>query len=165
MERDLRQKELDEVDRPRCGGQDERSVSAIRFGLQARAFFDQQVDDVFVAAIRGPHQRSEAFGTLLLTVEFGVDIGAGGQEELELLLTAGANVNAKLDGQQEGAEGFTALMWAAYGGHKDIVDLLIKKGAGLEAKSDRGYTPLILAATAGSVDLIELFLSQVSLHP
>ena len=81
------------------------------------------------------------------------------------LLTAGANVNAKLDGQQEGAEGFTALMWAAYGGHKDIVDLLIKKGAGLEAKSDRGYTPLILAATAGSVDLIELFLSQVSLHP
>ena len=87
------------------------------------------------------------------------------KEELELLLTAGANVNAKLDGQQEGAEGFTALMWAAYGGHKDIVDLLIKKGAGLEAKSDRGYTPLILAATAGSVDLIELFLSQVSLHP
>ena len=50
---------------------------------------------------------------------------------------AGADVNAKLDGQQEGAEGFTALMWAAYGGHKDIVELLISKGAGLEAKSDR----------------------------
>ena len=35
-----------------------------------------------------------------------------------LRLKAGADVNAKLDGQQEGAEGFTALMWAAYGGHK-----------------------------------------------
>ena len=76
-------------------------------------------------------------------------------------LDAGADVNAKLDGQQEGAEGFTALMWAAYGGHRNIVELLIAKGASLESKSDRGYTPLILAATSGSVELIDLFLSQV----
>ena len=34
------------------------------------------------------------------------------KDELLLLLAAGADVNAKLDGQQEGAEGFTALMWA-----------------------------------------------------
>jgi ankyrin repeat protein len=47
--------------------------------------------------------------------------------QVNLLLDNKADINAKLDGQQEGAEGFTALMWAAYSGHKELVSHLIDK--------------------------------------
>ncbi|KAJ1469102.1 ankyrin repeat-containing domain protein [Baffinella frigidus] len=47
--------------------------------------------------------------------------------QVNLLLENKADINAKLDGQQEGAEGFTALMWAAYGGHTELVGHLIDK--------------------------------------
>ena len=38
--------------------------------------------------------------------------------------------------------GGTALMHAAFGGYKEIVELLIAKGADVNPKNDRGQTPL-----------------------
>ncbi|MBQ6001671.1 MAG: ankyrin repeat domain-containing protein [Synergistaceae bacterium] len=51
----------------------------------------------------------------------------------------GANVNAKKN------DGETALMLAAWRGHTQIAELLIKYGAEVNAKTTGGNTALILA--------------------
>jgi ankyrin repeat protein len=43
-------------------------------------------------------------------------------------------------------------------GHKDIVALLIEKGADIEAASDVGSTPLYIAAQKGNVEVVEYLL-------
>lgn len=43
----------------------------------------------------------------------------------------------------------TALTLACSGGHKELVGLLIAKGANIEHRDKKGFTPLMLAATAG----------------
>ena len=35
--------------------------------------------------------------------------------------------SAVMDGQEEGSEGFTALMWAVYGGHEHVINTLLDK--------------------------------------
>jgi hypothetical protein len=37
------------------------------------------------------------------------------------------DLEAKIDGQEEGSEQFTGLMWASYGGHLEIVKELVSK--------------------------------------
>ena len=61
----------------------------------------------------------------------------GNKEVVELLITKGADVNAKDD-----QSGETPLHFAAFSGHKEIVELLIAKGADVNAKDDDGKTPL-----------------------
>ena len=34
---------------------------------------------------------------------------------------------AVMDGQEEGSEGFSALMWAVYGGHESVITKLLDK--------------------------------------
>jgi ankyrin repeat protein len=51
-------------------------------------------------------------------------------------LAAGADVNAK------DSVGWTALHQAAYGAHKEPVELLIAEGADVNAKDQDDYTPL-----------------------
>jgi ankyrin repeat protein len=67
-------------------------------------------------------------------------IGNQRKEIVELLIAAGADVNAKDEGGQ------TPLHKAASGGHKEIVELLIAKGADVNAKISDGFhkgdTPL-----------------------
>ena len=73
-------------------------------------------------------------------------IGNQRKEIVELLIAAGADVNAKAD------NGSTPLHKAASGGHKEIVELLIAKGADVNVKIvhpnasfhpwNDGHTPL-----------------------
>jgi ankyrin repeat protein len=65
--------------------------------------------------------------------------GAGTKEVTELLIAAGADVNAK------GLLGMTPLHDAAQNSPKEIVELLIANGADVNAKADDGKTPLDLA--------------------
>jgi len=64
--------------------------------------------------------------------------GRGHKEIVELLITAGADVNAK------GDYGWTPLhkAAAAFEDHKEVVELLIAKGADVNAKDMHGETPL-----------------------
>ena len=64
------------------------------------------------------------------------------------LVAHGASVNKK---------GWSPLHYAATGGNADIVNLLLSKGANLEARSPNGSTPLMMAAryaNEGAVDAL-----------
>jgi len=65
--------------------------------------------------------------------------GNGHKEVLELLITKGADVNAKA------GDGTTPLHNAAVYGHNEIAELLIANGANVNAKEVDGLTPLDLA--------------------
>ena len=47
-----------------------------------------------------------------------------------------------MDANIKDADGQTPLHFTAYYGHKEIVELLIAKGADVNAKNDWGWTPL-----------------------
>ncbi len=50
--------------------------------------------------------------------------------------------------------GWTPLHWAASRGHKEIVELLIAKGANVNAKNKYGTTPLDMANDRETADLL-----------
>lgn len=60
-----------------------------------------------------------------------------------------------LDLMKPGSIGMTPLCWAAYKGQRDIVDLLLKTGASVDARARNGSTPLMCAAVNGHTEVIQ----------
>lgn len=56
--------------------------------------------------------------------------------------------------------GTTPLIAAAGGNCGDVVDLLIARGANLDARNGDGWTPLIKAAAAGHADIVDKLLAR-----
>ena len=54
----------------------------------------------------------------------------------------------------------TALHKAAHRGHKDIVQILVEKGASIEAMDNGNKTPLHLAVRNGHTDTVDLLLMK-----
>ena len=54
----------------------------------------------------------------------------------------------------------TLISIAAYGGHFDIINLLIQRGANIEIASNCGWKPLHLAAMAGHFKIAKLFINK-----
>ena len=83
----------------------------------------------------------------------------GNIEAVKQHLAAGADVNA---GRSDG--GGTPLHFAAGWGHKEIAELLIAKGADVNAKSEGldmdGWTPLHCAAVFGKNEVVELLIAE-----
>ena len=75
----------------------------------------------------------------------------GNIEAVKQHLAAVADVNTK-----GGSFGGTPLHIAAIGGQKEIAELLIAKGADVNAKRDDGWTPLMDAAQEGYMEIVEL---------
>lgn len=63
-----------------------------------------------------------------------------------------------LDGKNIG--GWTPLMYAAYIGHDNIVNLLLETGVSVNVTTSKGLTPLMLVASCGN-ESIAYFLLQV----
>ncbi len=80
---------------------------------------------------------------------------AGSTASVETLLARGAAVNAT-----EAVMGQTALIWAIWQGHMDVVQKLVDAGADVEATSTSGFTPLMFAAREGSIEAARLLLSR-----
>lgn len=76
----------------------------------------------------------------------------GQREEIERLLTGGADVNER---QGDGA---TALHWAAYRGDAGLVRQLLEAGADPGPANHNGATPLWLAAARGDAAVIQALL-------
>ncbi len=71
-------------------------------------------------------------------------------EFVQALLDKGVDVNAKDN------HGFTALIWAAKGGHTEAVQALLDKGADVNARDNTGKTALMIAASRGHKEIVQL---------
>ena len=85
----------------------------------------------------------------LLNPNFLIDV-----DKVKQYLADGANVNAK-DKRNK-----TPLHKAAYGGHREIAELLIDKGANVNAKDKNNETPLHAAAFYGRKEFAELLIDK-----
>lgn len=56
--------------------------------------------------------------------------------------------------------GNTALLYAVYGGHKDVVDELMGRGRDLHEKNSKNHTALLQAACGGHLHLVQWLLEQ-----
>ncbi|XP_026056445.1 ankyrin repeat and SAM domain-containing protein 3-like [Carassius auratus] len=63
-----------------------------------------------------------------------------------------------LDGKNVG--GWSPLMYAAYIGHDNIVNLLLETGVSVNATTSKGLTPLMLAASCGNESIAYFLLQQ-----
>ncbi|MFQ6035973.1 MAG: ankyrin repeat domain-containing protein [Sedimentisphaerales bacterium] len=79
---------------------------------------------------------------------------AGDVEQVQLNISAGANVNAK------DAMGYTPLFYAAQSGRNEVAELLITGGANVNVKDRTGNTPLHYAAVGGHYEVCKLLLSR-----
>ena len=80
---------------------------------------------------------------------------AGNTKAIERHLAEGADVNAK-----DGKFGVTLLSWAALGRQIDAVELLILKGADINARNNDGNTPLHTAAFLGENEIAQLLVKN-----
>jgi ankyrin repeat protein len=79
--------------------------------------------------------------------------GNGHQQVVQLLLAAGANVNAT------SARGFTPLLAASGNGHDKVVQLLLDAGADVDAATGEGCTSLFTSALNGHLEVVQLLLA------
>ena len=77
-----------------------------------------------------------------------------GRMELQTLLAAGADVNARDEKE------WTALHWVADRGHVDAARCLLDSGAHVDARTSTQFTPLHFAAGEGRTAVVELLLES-----
>lgn len=64
------------------------------------------------------------------------------------------------DINKQNIDGDTALIWATWKGHINVVQLLIEKGAKLDLKDDHGNTALMEAVREGHIEIAKLLISH-----
>ncbi|XP_048246155.1 ankyrin repeat domain-containing protein 50-like [Haliotis rufescens] len=70
-------------------------------------------------------------------------------------------ITAKIvDINTRGFEGYTPVMEAAVSGHKDVFDVLVRRGADLSLFDDQGCTSLHAACRGGNVETVKYILTQ-----
>jgi uncharacterized protein len=58
------------------------------------------------------------------------------------------------------SSGYTPLHWASIDGNREVVELLIDRGAEVNGRTPYGLTPLHLASRAGKLDTVKLLISR-----
>ena len=103
-----------------------------------------------------------AWSTLVLCGEIHRAARYGNLERVKTLLKDHPELTVSIDEYGE-----TPLHWAARNGHKDVVEVLLANGAGVNAKDSSGFTPLHMAASTrwvgavqGHKDVVEVLLAN-----
>ena len=81
------------------------------------------------------------------------------KDDVEMLLSAGADVNAR------NGYGNTALNYASYYGHTKTIEMLLSKGADVNARDDSGNTALHRASDNGHIEIVRLLLETDKSNP
>jgi hypothetical protein len=84
----------------------------------------------------------------------------GNTETVKRLLEKGSNPNAKGGARGPGECPTTALMMASHNGHMDVMELLIKHGATVDAQDDYGDTALMKAIARNRTEAARLLLKH-----
>ncbi len=88
-------------------------------------------------------------------------IGIERAVEIFLLKQHSISADIQIDLEVKDEEyGYTPLLWAARYGHDAVVQLLLEKGADLEAKDKDGWTPLLWAAENGHNAVVQQLLEK-----
>ena len=82
----------------------------------------------------------------------------GDADRVRELLDAGADVNVR-ESSKDRLQ-YTPLHWAAYLGDREIAEILISRGADLDAEDPAYSTPLYLAAEEGYPKVVEFLISK-----
>jgi len=85
----------------------------------------------------------------------------GDVPEIEHLLNTGANVDEVVDDDNENYDhDTTGLMLAISMRRADIVDILVKKGANLDAQNGTGWTGVMIAMTTGQRGIVKYLVNK-----
>ncbi len=82
----------------------------------------------------------------------------GDADRVRELLDAGADVNVR-NSSKQGLQ-WTSLHYAAYYGHLEIAEILISRGADLDAEDPDYSTPLYLATEQGYLEVVNFLISK-----
>jgi len=80
----------------------------------------------------------------------------GDIEQVKLLISKGADVNAKAKDDRD----FTPMYYAVQNGHKGIMEVLLANGADINAGDKFGYTPLYPAIWSNDIDTIRFMIEK-----
>jgi ankyrin repeat protein len=102
-------------------------------------------------------QSIKAKGATLDTPPSSLQVAArwGDLDQVQRFLAKGTNINAV-----DEDEGNAPLHWATVAGEKAVVEVLIAKGAKVDAKNKRGNTPLSLAAVTDYEAIAQLLIAK-----
>uniref|UniRef100_A0A1A9WY66 K Homology domain-containing protein n=1 Tax=Glossina brevipalpis TaxID=37001 RepID=A0A1A9WY66_9MUSC len=91
----------------------------------------------------------------------GSQANAAAQQQYQQAVAASTALDKTIDVDSETDSNHdTALTLACAGGHEELVELLINRGANIEHRDKKGFTPLILAATAGHEKVVDILLKH-----
>ena len=83
-------------------------------------------------------------------IVFFLSVMSGDYSQVKNSIKEGADVNVR------NRWGETALLWASYVGHTEVVELLIEKGADINVLDNNGYTALMWASKKGHTEVVKL---------
>ncbi len=135
-------------------------------GLLQRGFDPNTRDEKGQPGLTIAMQAQAEKAAKLLLQHPAIDVNAlnsAGESALMMAALKGDLVGVKLllaSGAQVNQPGWSALHYAASGPRPELVQLLLERGAAVNARSPNGTTPLMMASRYGSEDSVKLLLKR-----